>query len=183
MGWSIWLPTAWAAWSARAAMSLPARRKVQHGGAAGLTQRGILCRVQAVRGTYPVVRKLAPLDARTSAEQLAEEVFNTFPSLYHLLPPPGHTQPIDLFDARNGRARARAPRGTAAAAREGRAGPGQGERALFGGGRYGAATVTGIERVQDDFVYTVTPHGDGTVPVVSARLDGAPHLLCGLRAQ
>jgi hypothetical protein len=37
----------------------------------------------------------------------------------------------------------------------------------------GQPTVTGIERVADDFVYTITPHGDGTIPVVSARLDGA----------
>jgi hypothetical protein len=37
----------------------------------------------------------------------------------------------------------------------------------------GQPTVTGIERAADDFVYTVTLHGDGTVPAVSARLNGA----------
>jgi hypothetical protein len=37
----------------------------------------------------------------------------------------------------------------------------------------GQPTVTGIELIKDDFVYTVRPHGDGTVPAVSARLEGA----------
>ena len=83
----------------RAAMSLPARRKVQQFVLLGSPNEGSFAGVQAVRGTYPVVRKLARLDARTSAEQLAEDVFNTFPSLYHLLPSPSHTHPIDLFDA------------------------------------------------------------------------------------
>jgi hypothetical protein len=35
-------------------------------------------------------------------------------------------------------------------------------------------TVTGIERRGDDFVYTLTRHGDGTVPAASAALEGAP---------
>ncbi len=83
----------------RAALSLPARRKVQQVVLLASPNEGSFAGVQAVRGTYPVVRKLARLDSRTSAEQLAEEVFNTFPSLYHLLPTPGLTRPIDLFDA------------------------------------------------------------------------------------
>jgi hypothetical protein len=37
----------------------------------------------------------------------------------------------------------------------------------------GQPTVTAIERAEDDFIYTVTGHGDGTVPVASARLEGA----------
>ncbi len=78
--------------AARAAQSAPGR-------AAGpLPTRGSFAGVQAVRGTYPVVRKLARLDQRITAEQLASEVFNTFPSLYHLLPAPALTAPLDLFD-------------------------------------------------------------------------------------
>jgi pimeloyl-ACP methyl ester carboxylesterase len=158
----------------RAAMSLPAQRKVQQFVLLGSPNEGSFAGVQAVRGTYPVVRKLARLDARTSAEQLAEEVFNTFPSLYHLLPPPGHTPPLDLFDASQWPRQGPGPRAELLrCAREGRAGLAKaGERCSVVVGT-GQPTVTGIERVQDDFVYTVTPHGDGTVPVVSARLDGA----------
>ncbi len=158
----------------RAAMALPARRKVEQFVLLGSPNEGSYAGVQAVRGTYPVVRKLARLDARTSAEQLAQEVFNTFPSLYHLLPPTGQTQPIDLFDAGQWPRQGPGPRGELLrAAREARAGLAIAiERCSVVVGT-GQPTVTGIERVQDDFVYTVTAHGDGTVPVVSARLEGA----------
>ena len=53
----------------------------------------------ALRGTYAVVRKIARLNQAQSAEWLAEKVFNAFPSLYHLLPAPGHSAGLDLFDA------------------------------------------------------------------------------------
>jgi pimeloyl-ACP methyl ester carboxylesterase len=158
----------------RAALTLPARRKVQQVVLLGSPNEGSYAGVQAVRGTYPVVRKLAQLDARTSAEQLAEEVFNSFPSLYHLLPTPGHTQPIDLFDAEQWPRQGPRPRTellrAAWASRASMAQATDRYSVVVGTGQ---PTVTGIERVADDFVYTMTPHGDGTVPVVSARLAGA----------
>lgn len=158
----------------RAALSLPARRKVQQVVLLGSPNEGSFAGVQAVRGTYPVVRKLARLDARTSAEQLAEEVFNTFPSLYHLLPTLAHTQPLDLFDPGQWPEQGPRPRAELLrAAREGRAclAPASERFSVIVG--TGQPTVTAIERVADDFVYTFTRHGDGTVPVVSARLAGA----------
>jgi pimeloyl-ACP methyl ester carboxylesterase len=158
----------------RAAMSLPARRKVRQFVLLGSPNEGSFAGVQAVRGTYPVVRKLARLDARTSAEQLAEDVFNTFPSLYHLLPPPSHTHPIDLFDAEQWPHQGPRPRPELLhAARESRAGLAKANERWSVVVGTGQPTVTGIEHVEDDFVYTVTPHGDGTIPVVSARLTGA----------
>jgi len=158
----------------RAAMSQPARRKVQQLVLLASPNEGSFAGVQAVRGTYPVVRKLARLDARISAEQLAEDVFNTFPSLYHLLPSPSHTNPIDLFDAAQWPSQGPRPRAELLhAARGSRAGFAKANERYSVVVGTGQPTVTGIERVQDDFVYTVTPHGDGTVPVVSARLEGA----------
>jgi hypothetical protein len=38
----------------------------------------------------------------------------------------------------------------------------------------GQETVTSVRRRGDDFVYTITRHGDGTVPAISAALPGAP---------
>ncbi|MEJ0005887.1 MAG: hypothetical protein WDM77_05735, partial [Steroidobacteraceae bacterium] len=158
----------------RAALSLPAQRKVQQFVLLASPNEGSFAGVQAVRGTYPVVRKLARLDFRTSAEQLAEEVFNTFPSLYHLLPMPSHTAPIDLFDAAQWPSQGPRPRADLLrAARESCGGLAKADPRFSVVVGTGQPTVTGIERVQDDFVYTVTPHGDGTVPVVSARLAGA----------
>ena len=158
----------------RAALSLPAWRKVQQVVLLGSPNEGSFAGVQAVRGTYPVVRKLAQLDMHSSAEQLAEEVFNTFPSLYHMLPTADHTRPIDLFDAQQWPAQGPRPRQELlnAARSSGTCLAKAHERysVVIGTGQ---PTVTGIERVADDFVYTVTPHGDGTVPAFSARLDGA----------
>jgi hypothetical protein len=37
----------------------------------------------------------------------------------------------------------------------------------------GQETVTAVVKRKDDFVYTITRHGDGTVPAVSAGLPGA----------
>ena len=37
----------------------------------------------------------------------------------------------------------------------------------------GQETVTAVTRRRDDFIYTLTRHGDGTVPVASALLAGA----------
>jgi pimeloyl-ACP methyl ester carboxylesterase len=158
----------------RAALSQPVWRKVRQVVLLGSPNEGSFAVVQAVRGTYPVVRKLARLDSRTSAEQLAQEVFNTFPSLYHLLPTRAHTQPMDLFDPDQWPQQGPRPRPELLrAARETRS------CLASGGERYsvvvgtGQPTVTAIERAEDDFIYTVTRHGDGTVPVVSARLAGA----------
>ena len=158
----------------RVALSATARGKVQQVVLLGTPNEGSYAGVQAVRGTSPVVRKLAQLDARTSAEQLADEVFNTFPSLYQLLPTARQPHRFDLFDADRWPSRGPRPRPEllAAATRT---------RAQFaaGGERFsvvvgtGQPTVTDIDLEGDDFVYTVTRHGDGTVPAASARLAGA----------
>jgi pimeloyl-ACP methyl ester carboxylesterase len=166
----------------RAALSLPAWRKVRQVVLLAAPNEGSFAGVQAVRGTYPVVRKLARLDARSTAEQLAEEVFNTFPSLYHLLPTPGHTPGLNLFDADQWPSHGPRPRAELLrAARENRAALAKASDHFSVVIGTGQPTVTGLERIDDDFVYTVTPHGDGTVPVASARLDGAQtyYVACG----
>ena len=38
----------------------------------------------------------------------------------------------------------------------------------------GAETVTSLSRRRDDFLYTLTRHGDGSVPAASGALAGAP---------
>jgi pimeloyl-ACP methyl ester carboxylesterase len=158
----------------RAALSQPVWRKVRQVVLLGSPNEGSFAVVQAVRGTYPVVRKLARLDVRTTAEQLAEEVFNTFPSLYHLLPTRAHTQPMDLFDPDQWPQQGPRPRAELLrAARESRSCLASGSERFSVIVGTGQPTVTAIERNNDDFVYTVTRHGDGTVPVVSARLTGA----------
>jgi len=130
--------------------------------------------VQALRGVYAVVRKVARLDA-ASAETLSAEVFNTFPSLYDLLPHGACAGPVDLFDVRQwpaGGPRPQAALLQAARAAQARLAPADGRFAVVAG--VGVETVTAIARRRGDFVYTLTRRGDGTVPVASAELAGAP---------
>src|SRR5262249_34171560 len=64
----------------------------------GTPHGGSVAPVQAMRGSYPLVRRLAQLDTRHDAEKLAREVFSSFHSLYQMLPREGAT---DLFNQRN----------------------------------------------------------------------------------
>ncbi|MDE2251578.1 MAG: hypothetical protein KGL25_09260 [Gammaproteobacteria bacterium] len=161
---------------------LIARRALQSGQLArvrrlvtlGTPHGGSFGAAQAIRGTYPVVRRLAALDRLHDAEFLAARVFSSFPSLHQMLPPPGPEQPLDLFDAGNWP----------------QAGPRPEPRLLAAGRAFAARlpsaeprciaicgtqqrTVTGARLVDDDFHYQVSDAGDGTVPLASAQLAGS----------
>jgi hypothetical protein len=136
----------------------------------GTPNCGSFAAVQALRGTYAVVRKVARLDGRSSAEELSAETFSTFPSLYDLLPHGACGGP-DLFAAAQWPSSGPQPRaGLLADARaaRGRLAPPDTRFAVIAG--VGQETVTAVARRGDDFLYTLTRAGDGTVPVVSAEL-------------
>ncbi len=161
---------------------LVARAALAHSGTAhverlvllGTPNCGSFAAVQAVRGTYAVVRRLAQLAVRASAEELAAEVFNTFPSLYDLLPTGACDRRGRLLE--RGAWPQSGPRPHAAllerARRAQRLLPPADERvaAIVG---VGFETVTAVARRGNEFVYTLTRHGDGTVPAISATLRGA----------
>ncbi len=155
---------------ARAALALPGTGKVERIVLLGTPHCGSYAAVQALRGTYAVVRKVARLSLRASAESLAAEVFGTFPSLYDLLPS-GECGSADLFDASAWPPSAPQPRPAlmqaARAARQLLAPPDERFVSIVG---VGQETVTAIARRNDEFVYTLTRHGDGTVPTMSAVL-------------
>src|SRR5205814_1322437 len=48
---------------------------------------------------YDVVQKISVLDLRHTAEQLSNEVFNTFPGLYEMLPSADKFSSINLYDS------------------------------------------------------------------------------------
>jgi hypothetical protein len=139
----------------------------------GTPNFGSFAAVQALRGTYAVVRKLARLHQRRSAEWLASHVFNDFPSLYHLLPAPAHSARLDLFDGGAWPESGPRPRrGLLAHARNFVAAlPRADERFVVIAG-VNQETVTAVSRRADGFVYTVTRNGDGTVPTAQALLPG-----------
>lgn len=157
----------------RAALALPATDHVERLVLLGTPNGGSFAAVQAVRGTYAVVRKVARLATEASAESLAAEIFSTFPSLYELFPAGHGAGETDLLDERTWPAsgpRPSAPLLQAARALQGRLAVADQRFAVIAG--VGVATVTAIARRGDDFLYTVTRRGDGTVPVSSAELPG-----------
>ena len=158
---------------ARAALALAGTGNVERLVLLGTPHCGSFAAVQAVRGTYAVVRKVARLAGQASAESLAAEVFSTFPSLYDLLPVAASGGATDLFDARAWPASGPQPRAAlmqaALAARHRLAPPDERFVSIVG---VGQETVTAVTRRNDDFVYTLTRHGDGTVPATSAALAG-----------
>jgi hypothetical protein len=137
-----------------------------HGGSFGAAQ--------AIRGTYPVVRRLATLDRLHDAEFLATRVFSTFPSLHQMLPPPGPGLSLDLFDVANWPQSGPRPdprllaEGRAFAARL----PAVEPRCIAICGTQ-QRTVTSVRLIDDDFHYQVSDAGDGTVPLASAQLAGS----------
>jgi hypothetical protein len=82
----------------RAAMAGEGMEHVERVVLLGTPNAGSFAPVQALRGTYAVVRKIARLSNTQSAESLAVEVFNTFPSLHQLLPVANGSSDLDFFD-------------------------------------------------------------------------------------
>jgi PGAP1-like protein len=158
----------------RAALALPDTQHIERLVLLGTPNCGSFAAVQALRGTYAVVRKVARLAAEDCAESLADGIFSTFPSLYELLPS-GACGPagIDLFDA--GAWPATGPRPHPELLQAARrtldqlAPPDERFAVITGAGK---ETVTALRRRGEEFVYTVTRGGDGTVPLTSALLPG-----------
>ncbi len=159
----------------RAALSLPARRKVQQVVLLGRAQRGFLCRrpggARDLPGSCVNSPGLMPGSPPSSSLQ---KYSIPFPACITCYPHPPTPPRLTCSMPRTGPARARGPERNCSVPPEtvARVWPKRWSAARWWSAT-GQPTVTGIERVADDFVYTVTTHGDGTVPVVSARLTGA----------
>jgi pimeloyl-ACP methyl ester carboxylesterase len=140
----------------------------------GTPHNGTFAPVQALRGTYPSVQRLAALDQLHTAEQLAAEVFSTFISLYEMLPGAGTLSDLDLHSPRSWPTTGPQPRSEllrTASAFIAQLAPGDARFTSIVG--TGIRTVTGLARRGDDFDYRITSLGDGTVPMASATLAGA----------
>jgi hypothetical protein len=140
----------------------------------GTPHRGSYGAVQALRGTYPVVRRLAALDRLHSAEALSSDVFNTFPSIHQMVPGHAGAPHGDLFDIASWPSTG--PRPDPELLQEGRAFvaamPGADERCIAIAGTQ-QRTVTGVRLAGDEFHYEISNAGDGTVPLQSAQLPGS----------
>ena len=157
----------------RTALALADTRHIERLVLLGTPNCGSFAAVQALRGSYAVVRKVARLAQQASAESLAGGIFSTFPSLYELLPWGACSGGSDLFDARSWPASDPRPRAElleSARAAQRQLAPADERFAVIAG--VGAATVTAVQRRGEEFLYTLTRGGDGTVPLASASLPG-----------
>jgi CHAT domain-containing protein/pimeloyl-ACP methyl ester carboxylesterase len=144
----------------------------------GTPNHGSFAPVLALRGTYPVVRKIGWLDRKHTPEELSRDVFSSFPGLTQMLPFQGHFDGVDLYDVKSWpeAAKGYAPRKEilretpkvqqALAA---------GDERMFMIAGVDQKTVVGIRLPEDgkpEFQYELSPEGDGTVPLQLARLPG-----------
>ncbi len=158
---------------ARAALKQGASPRVNRLVMLGTPNHGSFMATQAIRATLDTIRTLAKFDLRHNAEELCAQVFNTFPSLYQLLPSPRKFSAFDLFDPA-----AWPPDGPQPlpdllrAARElpDQLAPPSDRFHLIVG--VNQETVTGLELRDRQFAYTQSRAGDGTVPLAFAQLDG-----------
>ena len=135
----------------------------------GAPNSGSFAPVLAMRGVYPTVRKLAALDLRHDAEDLARIVFRTLPSLHELLPDADLTDGANLFDSSEWPDDALRPDpellADAASAR--RRWPASDPRCLHVVG-VRQETAVRAERRGRQFRFHYSDDGDGTVPRVLA---------------
>ena len=160
---------------ARIALGMDRDQRIQKLVQLGAPNEGSFAPVQALRGAYPTVRKIASLDHRNSAEELARTVFLTLPGLYQMLPTVLTAGETNLFDAsqwpsdddlvpdakmlaRALKVRSRMP-------------PADGRCAVIAGTHQ--ETVTSIARCDGGFEYSICRDGDGTVPLARALWNGA----------
>jgi pimeloyl-ACP methyl ester carboxylesterase len=137
----------------------------------GTPNRGSFAPVLALRGTYPFVRRMARLDHRHSPEYLAQEVFCTFPGIYHMLPSARRRGTVDLLDPRAWPRTGAVPDAAllrrVAAVRRQLAAPDSRMCHIVGINR---ETVVAVRRTAAGFEYGSNVNGDGTVPVALALL-------------
>jgi len=161
---------------ARVALKQTGSAKVTRVIQLGTPNQGSYALVQVLRSCYPTVRKLGAVDQLNNAEALTQQVFSSYYSFYEMLPRKTYTKGIDLFDIKQWPAHALMPSATRL----------QLARRLF---RHLAAadrrchviagvdqaTVCGVHREQDEFIFQYDHAGDGTVPLSSAMWPGAQH--------
>jgi pimeloyl-ACP methyl ester carboxylesterase len=139
----------------------------------GTPNLGSFAPVMALRGTYPLVRKVAALDLKHTPEELARDVFSTFRGLIQMLPAPSAFTGVDLYDLAQWPDDALRPPGPLlkeAHKIQEKLSPGQSHMHLIAGVEQ--RTVVGVRREDGQFVYDVSTVGDGTVPLELARLPG-----------
>lgn len=139
----------------------------------GTPNYGSFAPAQVIRGTYDVVQKIARLDQRHTAEQLAGQVFNTFPGLYELLPAADKFPAVDLYNAASWPASGPQPRADLlSTVKRVFSNLAAADDRFFLIAGINQDTVTGLRMAGNEFAYEISAEGDGTVPLEFALLAG-----------
>jgi len=135
----------------------------------GTPNRGAFIAVQALRGTYPLVRRVAMLDLKHSADELARRMLTTLPGLRGLLPAVGLCKDFDPFGPAQWPDGPKPEADLLKAARNSIAAlPPPDERFRLIAG-FGQDTILGLRRSRRKLEYGRGPAGDGTVPLALAQ--------------
>jgi hypothetical protein len=128
--------------------------------------------VQALRGTYPLIRRVAMLDLKHSAEDLARQMLTTLPGLCGMLPGAQLCKDFDPFDHDQWPDGPRPSASLLEDARESIAAlpPPDDRFRLIAG--FGQDTVLGLRRSGRRLEFGRGPAGDGTVPLALAQWPG-----------
>jgi len=161
---------------ARIAMQTAVGQRIQRLITLGAPHGGSYAPVQAIRGVYPLVRRLAQIDPMHSAEALAREVFSSFHSLYQLLP---LDAALDLIDSRNWPSTGPQPNATLLD-RVPMLQLGKPDARISAIAGFGFETAVNVTRIEDDFFYRMDFAGDGTVPTARATLEGCEAWYCNV---
>jgi hypothetical protein len=140
----------------------------------GTPHGGSFAPVQAVRGVYPLVRRLAQLDPLHSPELLSREVFSSFHSLYQMLP---RELTPDLLESRNWPQSGPQPNATLLS-RAVLFDPGGADPRIDAIAGHGYLTTLNVANVGGEFWYRYGYAGDGTVPMARATLGGCRAWYC-----
>lgn len=140
----------------------------------GTPNYGSFVPVQAFRGVYPIVRKVAFIDQEHTAEELADTIFNTFPGLYEMLPFPEKFSSFNLYDLETWPDGAPKPLKSrldnTRKVQDSLSPPGE-RSYLIAGVNQDTVVDLGIEGGK--FTYEISKEGDGTVPLSFALIPGA----------
>jgi hypothetical protein len=158
----------------RAVLRTPAGRRVRRLVTLGTPHRGSFAPVQAVRGVYPLVRRLAQIDPFHSPEFLSREVFSSFPSLYQMLP---RDMDPDLIDPGQWPSTGPQPNATLLV-RAPLFDPGPPDRRIDAIAGHGFLTTVHATPVSGEFWYRYDYGGDGTVPQQRATVEGCRAWYC-----
>jgi len=150
---------------ARAALAKDKQLRIARIVQLGAPNFGSYAMVQALRGAYPTVRKVAALDPLHSTDQLVRHVFRTLPGFYELLPAPAHSSDLDLLQLSNWPDDLLGPDATLlGAAVTARAQLGAAHQHCYHIVGVDQETATQVRKRRSGFEYGITRDGDGTVP-------------------